>query len=69
MTNSSLIYKTVKKDGRVIGAVGVIGPRRMEYSKVIATVENLAKGVSEIIAGEPENNTKLLGDGKSGTDE
>ena len=53
----------------MIGAVGVIGPRRMEYSKVIATVENLAKGVSEIIAGESENNTKLLGDGKSGTEQ
>ena len=68
MTNSSLIYKTVKKDGRVIGAVGVIGPRRMEYSKVIATVENLAKGVSEIIAGEAPAATNLLGDGK-GSDE
>ena len=64
MTNSSLIYKTVKKNGRVIGAVGVIGPRRMEYSKVIATVENLAKGVSEIIAGEAPAATNLLGDGK-----
>ena len=63
MTNSSLIYKTVKKDGRVIGAVGVIGPRRMEYSKVIATVENLAKGVSEIISGDGDSRGLLLGDG------
>jgi len=64
MSNSSLIYKTVKKDGRVIGAVGVIGPRRMEYSKVIATVENLAKGVSEIIDGTDASNERLLGEGK-----
>ena len=27
------------------------------------------EGVSEIIAGESENNTKLLGDGKSGTEQ
>ena len=64
MSNSSLIYKTVKVDGRVIGAVGVIGPRRMEYSKVIATVENLAKGVSEIIDGTDTSNERLLGEGK-----
>ena len=60
MSSSSLIYKTVKKDGKVIGAVGVIGPRRMEYSKVIATVENLAKGVSEIIATDAPNGQKML---------
>ena len=63
MANSSLIYKTVKKDGRVIGAVGVIGPRRMEYSKVIATVENLAKGVSEIISSDGDSHGLLLSGG------
>ena len=62
MSNSSLIYKTVKVDGRVVGAVGVIGPRRMEYSKVIATVENLAKGVSEIMDGNHFPDTRLLGE-------
>lgn len=61
MSNSSLIFKTVKKDGKVVGAVGVIGPRRMEYSKVIATVENLCKGVSEIIDGTSDM-PKLLSD-------
>ncbi|MBR2432814.1 MAG: heat-inducible transcription repressor HrcA [Clostridia bacterium] len=65
MSNSSLIYKTVKVDGKVVGAVGVIGPRRMEYSKVIATVENLAKGVSEIIDGADAAEGRMLGDGKN----
>ncbi len=64
MSNSSLIYKTVKVEGRVVGAVGVIGPRRMEYSKVIATVENLAKGVSEIMDATAVSGERLLGDGK-----
>ena len=46
-TNSSIILKTFKVDGKVVGAIGVIGPQRMEYPKVVAMVEYLSKCISE----------------------
>ncbi len=48
-TNSSIILKTFKVDGRVVGAIGVIGPQRMEYPKVVAMVEYLAKCISSTL--------------------
>lgn len=47
--NSSIILKTFKVDGRVVGAIGVIGPQRMEYPKVVAMVEYLAKCISSTL--------------------
>lgn len=44
--NSSIILKTFKVNGKVVGAIGVIGPQRMEYPKVVAMVEYLAKCIS-----------------------
>ena len=47
--NSSMILKTFKVNGKVVGAIGVIGPQRMEYPKVVAMVEYLAKCISSTI--------------------
>ena len=41
-TNYSLVTKEYNV-GEAIGSVGIIGPKRMEYSKVIATVEYVAQ--------------------------
>ena len=49
MQNSTLIYKTIRKNGEVIGAIGIIGPRRMDYHKVIGTIDSLASGVGRIL--------------------
>ena len=49
MDNSTLIYKTVKSNGRVVGAIGIIGPCRMDYSKVITMVNHLTGGIHELI--------------------
>ncbi len=46
MSNSTLIFKTVTKNDRVIGAIGVIGPRRMDYSKVVTTLDLLTNSIS-----------------------
>ena len=48
-SNSSIILKTFKVNGKVVGAIGVIGPQRMEYPKVVAMVEYLAKCISSTI--------------------
>lgn len=47
MKNSSLVFKPVKRGGRSVGAIGVIGPCRMDYSKVISTVDCLANILSD----------------------
>ncbi len=45
-TSYSLITKKYSV-GNAVGSVGIIGPKRMEYSKVIATVEYVAKLLTE----------------------
>ena len=61
MNNSSVIYKPIKKDGRTVGAIGVIGPLRMDYAKVLATVEELSENISNII--DIDNGKKCLTEG------
>ena len=39
MEDSAIVFKQIKKDGRTIGAIGVVGPRRMDYARVLATLE------------------------------
>ncbi|MBQ7011659.1 MAG: heat-inducible transcription repressor HrcA [Clostridia bacterium] len=50
--SSALVFKTVKRGGRVVGAVGVIGPRRMKYQNVISMVDSLANGINELIGDD-----------------
>ena len=47
--NCSLITATYKLDGDTIGKIGVIGPTRMDYFKVINAVNLLAINLNEII--------------------
>ena len=49
MKNSTLVFQKIKSSGRVVGAIGIIGPRRMDYSKVISTVEYIADNISELL--------------------
>jgi heat-inducible transcriptional repressor len=58
MDQSTIVFKHIKKNGRTVGAVGVIGPRRMDYAKVLATLESIGGNISNII-GDP----KELSDG------
>ena len=49
MNNSALVFKPIVKDGRTVGAIGVIGPRRMDYAKVLATLEGLSGNIASLI--------------------
>lgn len=51
-SSSTLIFKSITKDGRVVGAIGVIGPCRMDYSKVITTVDYLSKSIQNMVGGD-----------------
>lgn len=55
----SLITATYSFNGKTIGKIGVIGPTRMEYSKVISVVKTLAMVLSDII--DMDDFSKYLG--------
>lgn len=49
METCSLVTSTYGCEGRTWGALGVIGPRRMNYSKIIPLVDYSARLLSEIL--------------------
>jgi len=61
MNNSALVFKPVVRDGKTLGAIGIIGPRRMDYAKVVATIEGLAGNVESLL-----NETDLLEENNGG---
>lgn len=57
MNNSALVFKPIVKDGQTLGAIGVLGPRRMDYAKVLATLEGLSGNIETLIGpNKPLNN-------------
>ena len=54
MGNSTLVYRTGQSGGKVLGVIGVIGPRRMDYSKVISIIDNLALGIDNLLSDSNE---------------
>ena len=48
MDDSTLIYKNLKLNGKTIGAIGIIGPCRMDYSKVLATIDKLSYEINQL---------------------
>ena len=49
MRNTAMIFKTINIGGKQL-AVGVIGPKRMNYSKVIEMLNGLATGIDKIFS-------------------
>lgn len=66
MQKSTLIFKTIKSGERIVGAIGVLGPCRMDYSKVVTTVEYLANSISGMTNNIQSN--KMLGGGEDKKD-
>ncbi len=50
MDSLGIVSAPYFKDGRVIGALGVIGPMRMDYSRVVPIVDFTAKVLSDTLA-------------------
>jgi len=63
MQKSTLIFKTIKSGERIVGAIGVLGPCRMDYSKVVTTVEYLANSITEKTSNIQAN--KMLSGGEN----
>ena len=60
MDNSTLVFKPVLKDGKTVGALGVIGPKRMNYRRVISMIDGIADGIREV-----RDNDAPPGDGET----
>lgn len=54
--NASVVYYPISYGGQTVGAIGVIGPKRMDYKKVIASLEYFASGLSEDLNGSEGGN-------------
>ncbi len=52
MNNSSLVFKPIKKNGRTVGVIGVLGPRRMNYKQVLHTLDQIGGNISSMIDSE-----------------
>lgn len=52
--NSSLVSSNFHKDGRVAGHLGVIGPMRIDYKKVIPYVEYFTEKITEILSTQDD---------------
>jgi heat-inducible transcriptional repressor len=50
MHDLSLITAPYKKDGRVFGVIGVLGPTRMTYGRVIPIVDHTARHLSRLLS-------------------
>lgn len=48
--NCSLVFATYSLNSKAVGKIGVIGPTRMEYPRVISTVDFVADMLGEIIS-------------------
>jgi heat-inducible transcriptional repressor len=49
INDCSLVITNYKREGQVLGALGIIGPMRMEYSKVIPLVDYTAKWLGQVL--------------------
>ncbi len=53
--NSSMIVSKYRKSGREAGSLGVIGPMRVDYKKIIPYVDYLTQRISYLMSGGEEN--------------
>ena len=52
--NSSLIVSKYRKDGKEAGSLGVIGPMRVDYKKIIPYVEYLTQKISYLMSDDDD---------------
>ena len=50
-----MITSKYKKNKKIIGSIGIIGPIRMPYPKIISLVNYTAKLITKILNQEKEN--------------
>lgn len=66
MNNSSLVFKPIKKNGRTVGVIGVLGPRRMNYRQVLQAITDISGSIAGMIN---DNLSQQIESGNSGKDD
>ncbi|MGN0665244.1 MAG: heat-inducible transcriptional repressor HrcA [Huintestinicola sp.] len=54
ISNSSMIVSKIRKGNKTAGSLGLIGPMRLDYAKIIPYIEYLTDRISELITGEED---------------
>lgn len=55
--NSSMIVSSVQKGKKIAGSLGIIGPLRIDYAKIIPYIEYFTRKISDIISEDEDNDT------------
>jgi len=50
LADCSVVASTYRAGDQVVGTVGIVGPRRMEYARAIALVEHLAEVLTRLLS-------------------
>ncbi len=67
--NSSMISSNFAKNGRVAGHLGLIGPMRINYKKVIPYVEYFAEKITEMLSSTDDEPNELEAESGEETEE
>ena len=59
MNNSSLVFTPIKKNGKTVGVIGILGPRRMNYKQVLQTLGDIGGSIAYMI-----DEQRQIGEGK-----
>lgn len=54
ISNSTVVSASYYKDGQPAGTIGIIGPMRLDYRKVIPYIEYLSRKVTQMLSEESE---------------
>lgn len=54
ISNSTVVSASYYKDGKPAGAIGIVGPMRLDYRKVIPYIEYLSRKVTQMLSDEEE---------------
>ena len=52
--DTSLVFKSFAANDKTVGVIGVVGPKRMDYSKVIARLEYFSQNLKGIISPDDD---------------
>ncbi len=55
MKSCSIVRSTYSTEDGSVGKIGIIGPTRMDYTKILSTMDNVTKSISEILRADKNN--------------
>ncbi len=64
LENSAIVTAKYKINGKEVGQVGVIGPERMDYNKVVSVLNYMSKAVDEVIQHKVNRPKELIDENK-----